>query len=267
MASTRDYSLDAKYRLEAGRILLSGIQALVRLPLDQHRADRRRGLDTATLVSGYRGSPLGGLDLALERNPDLLREHQVVFRFERSAHQCSGHDHAVPFGDEDAVDREKSARRPGRHRRIGQAFNRSLEVLKSFAGYRRAQDHRRVPECGFSKRHAQVSFSLFPFGAGDKIGLGERNQAWIYSECFHDLNMFACLRLDALGERQDEQGCSGARGTGHHRANEVFMPWRIDQVDHGVIILAIGKPCRDGQPPRFLFRQPVCVDTRQCTHE
>ena len=79
MASTRDYSLDAKYRLEAGRILLSGIQALVRLPLDQHRADRRLGLNTATLVSGYRGSPLGGLDLALERNPDLLREHQVVF--------------------------------------------------------------------------------------------------------------------------------------------------------------------------------------------
>ncbi|OGL06462.1 MAG: hypothetical protein A3I03_08465, partial [Candidatus Rokubacteria bacterium RIFCSPLOWO2_02_FULL_68_19] len=58
---------------------LSGIQALVRLPFDQHRADRRRGLRTATLVSGYRGSPLGGLDTAFERNPDLLREHHVVF--------------------------------------------------------------------------------------------------------------------------------------------------------------------------------------------
>ncbi|MEK6667096.1 MAG: indolepyruvate ferredoxin oxidoreductase family protein, partial [candidate division NC10 bacterium] len=46
---------------------------------DQHRADRRRGLRTATLVSGYRGSPLGGLDTAFERNPDLLREHHVVF--------------------------------------------------------------------------------------------------------------------------------------------------------------------------------------------
>ncbi|PYM77468.1 MAG: hypothetical protein DME03_04720 [Candidatus Rokuibacteriota bacterium] len=69
MATAREFTLDAKYRREEGLILLSGIQALVRLPLDQHRADKRRGLNTATLVSGYRGSPLGGLDLTLERNP------------------------------------------------------------------------------------------------------------------------------------------------------------------------------------------------------
>ena len=73
------FSLEAKYRLESGRIFLSGIQALVRLPLDQHRADRRRGLDTATLISGYRGSPLGGLDQTVERQQELLAEHQVVF--------------------------------------------------------------------------------------------------------------------------------------------------------------------------------------------
>ncbi|MBI4013925.1 MAG: indolepyruvate ferredoxin oxidoreductase family protein [Candidatus Rokubacteria bacterium] len=74
-----ELSLDAKYRLERGRVFLSGIQALVRLPLDQHRADTRRGLDTATLICGYRGSPLGGFDLTLERNAALLREHQVLF--------------------------------------------------------------------------------------------------------------------------------------------------------------------------------------------
>jgi indolepyruvate ferredoxin oxidoreductase len=79
MATAREFTLDAKYRQEEGLILLSGIQALVRLPLDQHRADKRRGLNTATLISGYRGSPLGGLDLTLERNPALLREHNVVF--------------------------------------------------------------------------------------------------------------------------------------------------------------------------------------------
>ena len=79
MATPRDFTLDAKYRQEEGLILLSGIQALVRLPLDQHRADKRRGLNTATLISGYRGSPLGGLDITLERNPALLREHNVVF--------------------------------------------------------------------------------------------------------------------------------------------------------------------------------------------
>ncbi len=79
MAIAHDFSLDAKYRKEHGTIFLSGIQALVRLPLDQHRADKRRGLDTATLISGYRGSPLGGLDQTLERNGALLRDHQVVF--------------------------------------------------------------------------------------------------------------------------------------------------------------------------------------------
>src|SRR5712664_3583263 len=79
MATAREFTLDAKYRQEEGLILLSGIQALVRLPLDQHRADKRRGLNTATLISGYRGSPLGGFDLTLERNQPLLREHNVVF--------------------------------------------------------------------------------------------------------------------------------------------------------------------------------------------
>jgi indolepyruvate ferredoxin oxidoreductase len=73
------FSLETKYRLEAGRVFLSGVQALVRLPLDQHRADRRRGLDTATLISGYRGSPLGGLDQTVERQRDLMAEHHVVF--------------------------------------------------------------------------------------------------------------------------------------------------------------------------------------------
>jgi indolepyruvate ferredoxin oxidoreductase len=79
METKRDFSLDAKYRQLDGQILLSGIQALVRLPLDQHRADKRRGRHTATMISGYRGSPLGGLDQTLERNGPLLREHHVHF--------------------------------------------------------------------------------------------------------------------------------------------------------------------------------------------
>jgi indolepyruvate ferredoxin oxidoreductase len=78
-ANSESFSLEAKYTQERGRIYLSGIQALVRLPLDQHRADRRRGLHTATFISGYRGSPLGGLDLTLERHRQLLEEHHAVF--------------------------------------------------------------------------------------------------------------------------------------------------------------------------------------------
>jgi indolepyruvate ferredoxin oxidoreductase len=66
-ASQRQASLDDRYLQEESTVLLTGIQALARLPMDQHRADKRKGLRTATLVSGYRGSPLGGLDQTLQR--------------------------------------------------------------------------------------------------------------------------------------------------------------------------------------------------------
>ena len=79
MARQTDFSLLDKYLREQGQVYLSGIQALVRLPMDQHRSDRRAGLNTATFISGYRGSPLGGLDLTLERLPDLLKAHHIHF--------------------------------------------------------------------------------------------------------------------------------------------------------------------------------------------
>jgi indolepyruvate ferredoxin oxidoreductase len=72
-----DISLDDKYVLEEGRVLLTGLQGLVRLPLDQHRADLRRGLMTGTMISGYQGSPLGGLDKELARNRQLAEAHHV----------------------------------------------------------------------------------------------------------------------------------------------------------------------------------------------
>jgi len=72
-------TLDDKYRLERGRAYLTGIQALVRLPMDQMRRDRRAGLNTASFISGYEGSPLGGYDLALSRVNPLLAEHQIHF--------------------------------------------------------------------------------------------------------------------------------------------------------------------------------------------
>ena len=62
------FSLEDKYNLLEGRIVLSGIQALVRLLLDQNRADLIKGLNTGTLVSGYRGSPVGVLDINLVKN-------------------------------------------------------------------------------------------------------------------------------------------------------------------------------------------------------
>src|SRR3954451_13296268 len=66
----QDVSLADKYVLEQGTIFLSGIQALVRILLDQRRADAARGLNVGTFVSGYQGSPLGGFDKELARLGD-----------------------------------------------------------------------------------------------------------------------------------------------------------------------------------------------------
>jgi indolepyruvate ferredoxin oxidoreductase len=75
----QNFSLDDKYNLLEGRIILSGIQALVRLLLDQNRADLIKGLNTGTLVSGYRGSPVGMLDINLVKNKKLLDQHNINF--------------------------------------------------------------------------------------------------------------------------------------------------------------------------------------------
>src|SRR6204780_3822912 len=72
--------LSDKFTVERGSVYLTGIQALVRLPLDQMRRDRRAGLKTGAFISGYEGSPLGGYDLALARSKKLLDEHGVHFR-------------------------------------------------------------------------------------------------------------------------------------------------------------------------------------------
>ena len=75
-----DISLLDRYRATEGRVLLSGVQALVRLAMDQRRADLAAGLDTAGFISGYPGSPLAGLDLELTRRATLLAELDVVHR-------------------------------------------------------------------------------------------------------------------------------------------------------------------------------------------
>ena len=74
------FSLEDKYTAEEGRIFLSGIQALVRLPIVQMRRDHAAGLNTAAFVSGYRGSPLGGYDQQLAKAGKHLAAHGVEFR-------------------------------------------------------------------------------------------------------------------------------------------------------------------------------------------
>src|ERR687883_1935961 len=73
-------SLDDKYTLERGRVFLTGTQALIRLMMLQRERDTRAGINTAGFVSGYRGSPLGGLDQNLWRAQKFLEASNIVFQ-------------------------------------------------------------------------------------------------------------------------------------------------------------------------------------------
>src|SRR3546814_294610 len=80
-----DAPTDTRYRLAdnlsatAGRIFLTGSQALARLLLSQQRADAKRGINTAGFVTGYRGSPLAGVDMAMWRARALLDDAHIKF--------------------------------------------------------------------------------------------------------------------------------------------------------------------------------------------
>ena len=75
-----DISLNDKYTRESGRIFVTGIQALVRLPLLQSSRDAASGLNTAGYITGYRGSPLGGFDLQLWQAKDFLEPRNIIFQ-------------------------------------------------------------------------------------------------------------------------------------------------------------------------------------------
>jgi indolepyruvate ferredoxin oxidoreductase len=81
MAMTlRPVTLDDKYDLEKSPVFVTGYQALIRLCMMQKERDRRAGLNTAGYVSGYRGSPLGGLDQQFMRAKRFLDKYDVVFQ-------------------------------------------------------------------------------------------------------------------------------------------------------------------------------------------
>ncbi|NBD29314.1 MAG: indolepyruvate ferredoxin oxidoreductase family protein [Alphaproteobacteria bacterium] len=78
--SRHDVSLQDRFDLSRSPVLLNGTQALVRLMLMQRARDRAAGLDTAGYVTGYRGSPLGAVDLQMQRAETELAEAQVRFQ-------------------------------------------------------------------------------------------------------------------------------------------------------------------------------------------
>ncbi|MCP9948232.1 hypothetical protein LUX33_07275 [Actinomadura madurae] len=75
--TTGDYRLEAKYEVGDERALLTGVEAIARALIEQHARDVARGRNTSVFVSGYQGSPLGGLDSLLASIPGLREDHQV----------------------------------------------------------------------------------------------------------------------------------------------------------------------------------------------
>lgn len=73
-------SLEDKYALDTTRAYMTGIEALVRLPMLQQQRDMQAGLNTAGFISGYRGSPLGGVDQALWKAKPYLDQHNIHFQ-------------------------------------------------------------------------------------------------------------------------------------------------------------------------------------------
>ncbi|MEG2049716.1 MAG: hypothetical protein RR100_22930, partial [Comamonas sp.] len=73
-------TLEDKYDLPNGRAFMSGVQALVRLPMLQRQRDAKNGLNTAGFISGYRGSPLGTYDQSLWAANKHLQANNIVFQ-------------------------------------------------------------------------------------------------------------------------------------------------------------------------------------------
>src|SRR5690349_19269437 len=80
MTTINPVSLNDKYDLAKDRIFVTGYQALIRLCLMQKERDRRAGLNTAGFITGYRGSPLGGLDQQFMRNARQLAANDIKFQ-------------------------------------------------------------------------------------------------------------------------------------------------------------------------------------------
>ena len=79
VAQAKPYDLDDRYRSGSGPVLLTGVQAIARGFVEQHVRDIRAGKRIATFVSGYQGSPLGGVDKMLHGMPKVLAEHDITF--------------------------------------------------------------------------------------------------------------------------------------------------------------------------------------------
>ena len=138
MTDIDDYQLADRMTADAGTVVLNGVQSLVRAPLDQIRADRATGRDTAALITGYQGSPLGTVDTA-------YGQHRAVFEAE-NVHFTDGVNEELAatmiWGSQQAV-RSGSAKHDGV---LGLWFGKGPGVDRARQP-RRRRSHLRCPSC------------------------------------------------------------------------------------------------------------------------
>ncbi|MEC7879377.1 MAG: indolepyruvate ferredoxin oxidoreductase family protein, partial [Actinomycetota bacterium] len=80
MSDLDSYQINDRYTRDEGRVFVTGVQALARIPLQQLRADRSQGRNTAAFLSGYPGSPLAGLNFEIDKARSLAPELPIVHR-------------------------------------------------------------------------------------------------------------------------------------------------------------------------------------------
>ena len=171
-------------------MFLSGVQALARLPLEQMRADRRRGLRTAAFVSGYPGSPLAGFDkeaeAAIRMAGDLPYVHTPALNEELAATAVMGSQLAAerPTASYDGISgllvRQDAGRRPGQRRAAPRDLRRRASQLRR-GGVRRRRRRGQVVDAAELVRRARLIGLhmpiLTPGDVQDALDLGRHGVA------------------------------------------------------------------------------------------
>ncbi len=213
-------TLDDKYVQEQGRIYLSGIQALVRLPLLQQQRDKAAGLTTGGFISGYRGSPLGVYDNALWQARRFLEraQHPLPARAQRGSGRDLGlgqpADHALPRRHRRW--RLRHLVRQGPRRRPLDRRAQARQCRRHRAPRRRARDRRR-----------RSRLPVLDARASERADLHRRDDADPQSGDGAGISRLRSPRLRALalfrllGGLQGDRGDGGELGLRRHRSRTV----------------------------------------------
>ena len=205
MPDLLEVTLEDKYRLERGRVFMTGVQALVRLPIEQRRRDLAAGHNTAGYVTGYRGSPLGAYDQELQRARALLEAHEIVHQpgvnEDLAATACQGTQQVGLFGENrfDGVFAIWYAKGPGVDRsgdaiRHGNLFGTSPlgGVLMLLGDDHLCESSTTAHQSEYAMVDAMVPV-LNPSGVAEileygllGIAMSRFSGAWVALKCVHD---------------------------------------------------------------------------------